>query len=329
MPRSSTSVATTLRPRPLLAAVGAGVVPEVGEVDRAVGVRVPAAAAVLGVAGVLERGEGERVVVDAEVHDAGRDLGLRPPRAARCPAASRGLAAARGRGIAAARRRAPRSRAPRRRRLVHPAEVGDQRVVGVEHERRPGRPRRHHRRPAVGDRLQLAVAVELVAEQVAEQHRPRLELLDDRAEPELVDLEEAEVARQRAPAAAARVRQRAGDAARHVRPGAVVDEPGAGALEDARHHRRGRGLAVGGADHDAAAVQAAREAADRVRLDAREHLARQRRPAAAAGRPRERADRLRGGHTCGQAHHRGATTRSAPGSARTVTGRSAIGSPSA
>ena len=56
---------------------------------------MPAAAAVLGVGGVLELGEGERVVVDAEV------------------AAPRWLA----------------------------AEVGDQRVVGVQHERaaRPAR----------------------------------------------------------------------------------------------------------------------------------------------------------------------------------------------
>ena len=71
------------------------------------------------------------------------------------------------------------------------------------------------------------------------------------------------------------------------------------------------------------------EAADRVRLDAREHLARQRRPAAAPGRARERADRLGGGHPGGEPHHRGATTRSAPGSTRTVAGSSAIGSPSA
>ena len=215
-------------------------------------------------------------------------------------------------------------------RLVHAAEVGDQRVVGVEHERRAAGLRRHDRGPAVGDRLQLAVAVELVAEEVAEQHRARLELLDHRAEPELVDLEQAEVAGQRAPALARRRSASArGDAARHVRPRAVVDEPRAGALEDRRHHRRRRRLAVGGRDHDAAAVQPAREAADRVRLDAREHLARQRRPAAAAGGARERADRLGGGHTSGQAHHRGATTRSAPGSARTVAGSSAIGSPSA
>ena len=154
---------------------------------------------------MLELGEGERVVVDAEVDDARRD------------------ASASGHGR---RPRAPRGG------LVDAAQVGDERVVGVEHERRPAGARGHDRGPAVGDRLQLAVAVELVAEEVAEQHRARLELLDHRAEPELVDLEEAEVAGQRAPAAAAGVRQRAGDPARHVRPGAVVDEPRAGALED-------------------------------------------------------------------------------------------------
>ena len=47
------------------------------------------------------------------------------------------------------------------------------------------------------------------------------------------------------------------------------------------------------------------------------------------GRARERADRLGGGHPGGQADHRGATTRSEPGSTRTVSGSSAIGSPSA
>ena len=78
------------------------VVAEVGEVDGAVGVGVAAAAAVLGVAGVLELGQREAVVVDAEVH--------------------------------------------RLRRVA--AEVGDQRVVGVEHEavRAGGRSRPSGRR---------------------------------------------------------------------------------------------------------------------------------------------------------------------------------------
>ena len=52
-------------------------------------------------------------------------------------------------------------------------------------------------------------------------------------------------------------------------------------------------------------------------------------PAAAPGGARERADRLGGGHTSGKPDHAGATTRNEPGSTRTVSGRSPIGSPSA
>ena len=46
------------------------------------------------------------------------------------------------------------------------------------------------RRPAIGDRLQLAVSVELITEQVAEQHRPRVQLGGDPVQPELIDLEQ-------------------------------------------------------------------------------------------------------------------------------------------
>ena len=142
-------------------------------------------------------------------------------------------------------------------------------------------------RPAIGDRVELAVAVELVAEQVGQQQRARLQLVDDLAEPELVDLEQAGVAVARA------VHERGGHAAGHVRAGAVVDQPRAGALEDAGHHRRGRRLAVGGRDHGAAALQAGAQARDGVGLQAHEQLARQRR-AAAAGPARQRAGGARG-----------------------------------
>ena len=60
-------------------------------------------------------------------------------------------------------------------------EVGDERVVGVQHEaarRRRARPTSSAQRSAM--RLELAVAVELVAEQVAEQQRARVELARDR-----------------------------------------------------------------------------------------------------------------------------------------------------
>jgi hypothetical protein len=208
------------------------------------------------------------------------------------------------------------------------AQIGDERVVGVEHERRGARVGGDDVRPAVGDDLELAVAVELVAEQVAEQERARSQLVDDRGEPELVDLEQPEVAGQRAAAAARSARQRRGDAAGHVRPGAVVDERRAGALEDRRGHGRRGGLAVRRADHRAAQRQPLREQPDRVRLQAREDLPRQRGPAAAAGGAHDGADRLGGGHLGSQQGH-GTSTFSARGTTLMVTGRSAIGSPSA
>ncbi len=132
-------------------------------------------------------------------------------------------------------------------------QIGDGGIVGVEDER--GRGARDDRGPAIGDRVELAVAVELVAEQVGQQQRARLQLVDDLPEPELVDLEEAGVAVGRAG------HERGGHAAGHVRPGPVVDEVRARALEDARHHRGGRRLAVGGRDHGAAALAAGRPGA--------------------------------------------------------------------
>ena len=217
---------------------------------------------------------------------------------------------------------------PEVQRLRPAAEVGDERVVGVEHELRPRRASLDDGGPAVGDRVELAVAVELVAEQVGEQQRARLQLVDHRPEPELVDLEQPEVAVELAPAAARGGRQGGGDATRHVRAGAVVDETRAGALEDRRHHRGRRRLAVGGRDHDAAVLQPPGQQPDGVRLEAREQLARQRGAAAAAGAAGERADGLRRGQLGGEQAH-GAMTLSAPGWTRTVAGRSAIGSPSA
>jgi hypothetical protein len=75
-----------------------------------------------------------------------------------------------------------------------PSEVGDQWVVGVQRQLRSSGQRRHHRRPAVGDRLELAVSIELVSKQVAEQDRPGVELGADPVEPELIDLEQAQLA---------------------------------------------------------------------------------------------------------------------------------------
>ena len=74
-------------------------------------------------------------------------------------------------------------------------EIADLRVVGVDDERGVAGERVDRGAPALGDLLQLAVAVELVAEQVAEAHRPRPDPPRDVGKGALVDLEQAELAR--------------------------------------------------------------------------------------------------------------------------------------
>ncbi len=205
-------------------------------------------------------------------------------------------------------------------------EVGDERVVRVQHEPRRSWQRGDDLRPALGDRLQLAVAVELVSEEVAEQQGSRSQLLDHLREPELVDLEQPELAVD--PASARRLQQRRGDPARHVRAGAVVDERDPAQLEDRRDHRRRRRLAVRRGDHDRALRQPCRQRADRPRVEPHQQLARQRRAAAAPGGAREAADRARDRELRSQRAH-GTITRTAAGRVLTVAGSCAIGSPSA
>ena len=189
------------------------------------------------------------------------------------------------------------------RRVALTAEVGDRGVVGVEHERRlTGRSGVHGRIPAIGDRLQLAVAIELVAEQVAEQDRARVQLGGERVEPQLVHLEQAELAGD-APARAGGGEQRGGDPSGHVRPGLVVHERHAGTLENFGEQRARRGLAVRRRHEHAAPRQARGELADRAGIEAHEDLARcaGRAPAAQA---RDRADGPREGELgCERARH--------------------------
>ena len=165
-----------------------------------VGVGVAAAAAVLGVEGVLELGQRLGGVLDAEVDDA---LARGRPRASRPRSAISGSSALRTK-------------------RVRPAALGDR------------------RRPLVGQRLDLAVAVELVAEEVAEHDQRGVELLGDPRQPGLVDLEEA--------LAAALLEQRRGDSPGHVRAGPVVDRRAPVGGEHRGDHPRRRRLAVGGAD---------------------------------------------------------------------------------
>jgi hypothetical protein len=123
-------------------------VAEVADEGALVGVGMAAAAAVLGVEGVLQLRQRLRGVLDPEVEDT---LAGRPLRIA--------------------------------------AEIGDQRVIGVEDESGAAGTGGNRLRPLVGQRLHLAVAVELVAEEVAEDDQAGAELFAHPRQPGLVDLE--------------------------------------------------------------------------------------------------------------------------------------------
>ena len=75
---------------------------------------------------------------------------------------------------------------------VGQGDVAEQRVVGVRYERGL-RQARQRRSPPLGDVLELAVAVELVAEEVAEEDGPRPDAAGRLGQRRLVDLEEAEL----------------------------------------------------------------------------------------------------------------------------------------
>ena len=218
------------------------------------------------------------------------------------------------------------------------AQIGDQRVIGVEHELA----RLQVGRPAVGDRLELAVAVELVAEQVAKQDRARVQLRGERVEPQLVDLEQSKLALDRA-VRTSRAQERGGDPSGHVRALGVVHEREASVLEDAGSHRGGRRLAVRGRDQRAASTKASAELADRIAVEPDQDLAGRARRATAA-HPRQPCDgarerklrRQRRRHPRGALPKaasalpsRGTITLTAPAIARTRSGSSPIGSPSA
>ena len=162
-------------------------------------------------------------------------------------------------------------------RLGHRREL---RIVGVVDELRLHGQCGDRLAPALGHELELAVAVELVAEEIAEADRPRPEALQELGQRALVHLEEPELG-------IAGAEQRRGDARDEVRARSVVREP-VPRTEDLRRHRsRGR-LAVRGR-HDCGTRREARgQAVDRVTVELGEELARDRRPAPGAETSRQR-----------------------------------------
>jgi hypothetical protein len=127
-------------------------------------------------------------------------------------------------------------------------EIGDRRIVGVEDKTRAAGAGGDGCRPVFSQDLELAVAIELIAEEVAENHHRRIELLCDLWEPGLVDLEETLFA--------ALLEQRRGHAPGHVRAGPVVHRSPSVGGHRGSDHPSGRRLAVGGADDRRATGQA-------------------------------------------------------------------------
>ena len=184
-------------------------------------------------------------------------------------------------------------------------EIGDERIVGVDDEGRGGGEARDRGAPALGDVLELAVAVELVAKEVAERDDARLHAPHHLRQRELVDLEQAEVG-------VGSGEQGGGDARGEVGAGVVPGEPVA-AAEDPRQHRARRRLAVRRRDDGDAGGQACRERVEGARIDLPEQLPGQRRATAApdgAGEPPDEA----GGRGLGvEAHsHRPEPTPASP-----------------
>ena len=151
-------------------------------------------------------------------------------------------------------------------------ERPDLRIVRIRHDDRVDRELGDRTAPTLGDLLQLAVAVELVAEQVPEADRPRPDPAHHLGKMCLVELEEAELGARR------RGNERGDDPGHEVRPGAVVRELEA-RREDLRDHRARRRLPVRRRDDGGPQRQPGREPVERARIDPPQELAGQRRAA--------------------------------------------------
>ena len=158
-------------------------------------------------------------------------------------------------------------------------EVADLRIVPVDDEHRFLRQGRGRRPPVGGDVLQLAVTVELISEEIAEQHGAGSYAARDLGQRTLVHLEEPQLG-------IALRQERRRHSGGEVRARAVPGEPVL-RLEDLGGHGGGRRLAVGGGDDRSAARQPGCERVDRARIELPEQLARQRRAAARACEARE------------------------------------------
>ena len=158
-------------------------------------------------------------------------------------------------------------------------EGGDERVVGVGDDGSIGRELRNRGPPALGDVLELAVAVELVTEEVAEAHDARSAAPHHLGQRELIDLEQPQIGVTRPEQCR---RDPRGEVGAGVVPGKAV-----GGREDRARHRRRRRLPVRRRDKRHTQGKPGRERVERTRVELPDQLAGQRRAAAPPGRTRE------------------------------------------
>ena len=153
------------------------------------------------------------------------------------------------------------------------SDLGHRGVIGVvdNHRRRvePG----HRLPPAPHQVLKLAVAVELVAEQVHQRNNPGPGLVDQRWQRGLVHLEQGHLG-------PISVEQRGSHPPLQVRSRGVGHHPSARGVQHGPHQPSGGGLAVGARQQDHAPRDGASHLRSSLRPQPGQHQPRQRRPPA-------------------------------------------------
>ena len=170
---------------------------------------------------------------------------------------------------------------------VRLTDRGELRIVRVVDETGLCRQLGHRFAPASGHQLELAVPVELVAEEVPEADRSRLQAAHEFRQRALVHLEQAEVG---APGR----EQRGGDAGDEVRAGRVVREP-VQRTQDLGRHRGRRRLPVRRRDDCGSQRESRGQPVDRIPVELGEELARDRRTASGPDPARQRRHAPRSG----------------------------------
>ena len=154
----------------------------------------------------------------------------------------------------------------RHRRIAHArGDGGAQRVVGVVQKHRVRRGF-ESARDAVLDTVDLAHAIQLVAEQVEQHHVAGLQMRQYLRQPQLVALEHAPIGR-------LRVQKGRGHAGVEVRARAVAHHALARLLKDVGQQVRHRGLAVRAHHHERPRAQLRTQVGDEARIHVQRHLA--------------------------------------------------------